>query len=200
MRRLGLVAVASLELMLIVGLSIPGEAMMVKRSLVEQVEVSDYIVTGTVIGQESREASFKGIPLMYTEVTLRVDHCAKHLPEGSEPAYLTVRIPGGKVGLREVIASETPTFRQGELTVALLQRLDARTCRLAHGEASVYRLIADPVSRQGVVVDAAGQPLSVEDRRDLGLPPTVPPIVPHDLFLQRLEELVQRHQSQRERP
>ena len=190
MRRLGLVAVASLELMLIVGLSIPSEAMMVKRPLAERVREADYVVAGTVVSRQSRRHPSRA--MVWSDFTIRVEEAMK-LPGGeTAPSTVGVRVPGGRMGRWIVRVSDVPVFEPSQRVILLLRASRvAGLCHVVSGSDGAFRVLRDPVSQQEVVANEAGELLmDVDARRVAPALVAQPSAVTLPRFRQHLRELV----------
>ena len=93
----------------------PTEAMRLKTSWGEKVDLSENIVRGQVIVVKSYWNPEKR--LVYTDVKVLVDEYLK----GDGPKEITVNLPGGTVGGITQWVSDTPQFDVGSYYVILLE-------------------------------------------------------------------------------
>jgi hypothetical protein len=93
----------------------PAEALRLKVSWGERVDLSEKIVRGEVVLVKSYWNPEK--TLVYTDVKVLVDEYLK----GDGPKEITVNLPGGTVGEITQWVSDTPQFGIGDYGVILLE-------------------------------------------------------------------------------
>jgi len=96
---------------------LPGraEALRLKTTWGERVDLSEKIIMGQVVAVESYWNPEK--TLIYTNVTVLIDEYIK----GDGPRKITIKIPGGAVGDKTHWVSDTPQFRVGDYDIILLE-------------------------------------------------------------------------------
>lgn len=165
------------------------EAIMVRQTLAERAQEADYIARGTVVDQRSRLTRVKGIRLISTVVRLRVHQCLKALGD-EPPAELEIHVPGGAVGDLAMHVADSPQFRTREEVIVLLKHLRGSACQLVEGRLGKYSVVKGRLWGMETIRDAAGEPLSAEDRQSLGLAPQTEEAVSLSTFLRHLEALL----------
>jgi hypothetical protein len=96
-------------------LAMPAEALRLKTTWAQRVDLSEEIVRGEVVEVKSYWNPEK--TLIYTDVTILVDEHIKR----DGPREIVIKIPGGKVGDDTVWVSDTPQFAEGDYGVILLE-------------------------------------------------------------------------------
>ena len=91
------------------------EALRLKTTWGERVDLSEKIIRGQVVTVESYWNPEK--TLIYTNVTVLIDEYLK----GDGNKKIILKIPGGTVGNKTQSVSDTPQFREGDYEVILLE-------------------------------------------------------------------------------
>jgi hypothetical protein len=108
----------------------PTEALLLKTSWAERVDLSEKIVRGQVVSVKSYWNPEK--TLIHTDVLVLVDEFLK----GGGPREITIKIPGGTVDDKTEWVSDTPQLRAGDYGIILLES----SGQVAGGPDGVYLL------------------------------------------------------------
>lgn len=112
-------------------------ALMLKMSLAELVNESDWIVTGSVAGQESRWDA--GHSSIITLVTVNVSRWIKGIsPDGKGTVIITV--PGGRVGSEAQVVEDVAGFSNGEQVLIFLKGGNDGAMEVAGGFQGKYTI------------------------------------------------------------
>ena len=93
----------------------PTEALRIKTTWGERVDLSERIIRGQVVSLKSGWNAEK--TLINTDVIILVDEYMK----GNGPNEITIRIPGGTVGDKTQWVSDSPHFTVGDYSVIFLE-------------------------------------------------------------------------------
>jgi len=117
-----------------------------------QVDASDLIFIGTVVGTEA--VAVKDGSFAYTYVTFNIEETLKGSLDGGP---LTLRVAGGKVGSETFSIGGGPVFETGGRHLLFVRGNDRSPVPLSGGPQGKLNFVRDPVTQEELLADEGGR-------------------------------------------